>query len=62
MDQVTAPAPRRRMGARGMVLRRQRIFARLREGLGYEEIAAEEGVSLKAHPPNRLRAHPPTSC
>jgi hypothetical protein len=35
------------MGARGMVLRRQRIFARLREGLGYEEIAAEEGVSLR---------------
>ena len=47
MDQVTAPAPRRRMGARGMVLRRQRIFARLREGLGYDEIAAEEGVSLR---------------
>ena len=47
MDQETAPASRRRMGARGMLLRRQRIFARLREGLGYEEIAAEEGVSLR---------------
>jgi len=45
--QETAPAPRRRLSARGMVLRRQRIFARLREGLGYEEIAAEEGVSLR---------------
>jgi len=47
MDQEKAPARRQRMGARGMVLRRQRIFARLREGLGYEEIAAEEGVSLR---------------
>ena len=28
-----------------MMLRRSRIFARLREGLSYEEIAAEEGVS-----------------
>jgi len=45
--QETASAPRRRLSARGMVLRRQRIFARLREGLGYEEIAAEEGVSLR---------------
>jgi len=47
MDQETASATRRRLSARGMVLRRQRIFARLREGLGYEEIAAEEGVSLR---------------
>ena len=47
MDQVTAPASRRRMGGRGMVLRRQRIFARLREGLSYEEIAAEDGVGLR---------------
>ena len=45
--QETRPASHRRMGARGMVLRRQRIFARLREGLGYDEIAAEEGVSLR---------------
>jgi transcriptional regulator with XRE-family HTH domain len=28
-----------------MLLRRRRIFARLREGLSYEEIAAEEGVT-----------------
>jgi hypothetical protein len=47
MDMERAPASRRRMGARGMVFRRRRIFARLREGLGYEEIAAEEGVSLR---------------
>ena len=30
-----------------MVLRRRRIFARLREGLSYEEIAGEEGVSAE---------------
>jgi DNA-directed RNA polymerase sigma subunit (sigma70/sigma32) len=45
MVQETAPASRRRMGAQGMVLRRRRIFARLREGLAYDEIAREEGVS-----------------
>ncbi len=45
MDQEVAPARRRRMGAQGMTLRRRRIFARLREGLSYEEIAAEEGVT-----------------
>ena len=28
-----------------MILRRRRIFARLREGLSYEEIAREEGVT-----------------
>jgi DNA-binding CsgD family transcriptional regulator len=47
MDQEKAPAPRRRMGPHGMMLRRRRIFARLREGLGYEEIASEEGVSAE---------------
>ena len=45
MDQEKAPGRRRRMCAHGMMLRQGRIFARLREGLGYEEIAAEEGVS-----------------
>ena len=33
-----------------MMFRRRRIFARLREGFTYEEIAAEEGVS-----PSRIR-------
>jgi hypothetical protein len=32
------------MGAQGLVLRR-RIFLRLREGLAYDEIAREEGVT-----------------
>jgi hypothetical protein len=45
MDQEVAPVRRRRMGPQGMMLRRRRIFARLRDGLNYEEIAAEEGVT-----------------
>ncbi len=44
MVREMAPA-RRRMGAHGMILRRRRIFARLREGLSYDEIASEEGVT-----------------
>ena len=38
---------RRRLGGPGMMLRRKRIFARLREGLGYDEIAALEGVTTE---------------
>jgi transcriptional regulator with XRE-family HTH domain len=38
------PARRRRMSANGMIFRRRRL-ARLREGLTYDEIAGEEGVS-----------------
>jgi hypothetical protein len=45
MDEKIGPTRRRRMGAHGMMLRRGRIFARLREGLSYEEIASEEGVT-----------------
>ena len=45
MVEGEAPAKRRRLGAHGMIFRRRRIFARLREGFTYEEIAAEEGVS-----------------
>src|SRR5271166_1629302 len=45
MVREMAPARRRRMGAAGMILRRRRIFARLREGLSYEDIAQEEGVT-----------------
>ena len=40
-----APSRRRRLGAHGMIFRRRRVFARLREGFTYDEIAAEEGVS-----------------
>ena len=43
MVQEMAPA-RRRLGALGKIERRKRIFARLREGASYDEIAAEEGV------------------
>ena len=45
MVEQEAPARRRRLGAHGMIFRRRRIFARLREGFTYHEIAAEEGVS-----------------
>jgi hypothetical protein len=41
---------RRRLGAHGMTFRRRRIFASLREGFTYDEIAADEGVS-----PSRIR-------
>ena len=36
---------RRPLSALGKMRRRKRIFARLKEGASYEEIAAEEGVS-----------------
>jgi transcriptional regulator with XRE-family HTH domain len=45
MVEDKAPARRRRLGAHGMIFRRRRVFARLREGWTYEEIANEEGVS-----------------
>jgi DNA-binding CsgD family transcriptional regulator len=44
MVQETSPL-RRHLGALGKMQRRKRIFARLREGASYEELAAEEGVS-----------------
>jgi DNA-binding CsgD family transcriptional regulator len=44
MVQETAPV-RRHLGALGKMQRRKRIFARLKEGASYEEIAAEECVS-----------------
>jgi hypothetical protein len=47
MVREMAPASRRRLNAQGMVLRRRRIFARLREGSSYEEIAVEEGVTAE---------------
>jgi hypothetical protein len=46
MVEGQAPARRRRLGAHGMMFRRRRVFAQLREGFTYEEIAAEEGVSV----------------
>ena len=46
MIEDRAPARRRRLGAHGMMFRGRRIFARLREGFTYEEIANEEGLSL----------------
>jgi hypothetical protein len=46
MVEGTAPTRRRRLGAHGMMFRRRRIFAQLREGFTYQEIASEEGVTI----------------
>src|ERR1700690_3338788 len=46
MAEDKAPARCRRLGAHGMMFRRRRVFARLREGFTYEEIANEEGVTI----------------
>jgi hypothetical protein len=46
MVEGQAPTRRRRLGAHGMKFRRRRIFAQLREGFTYQEIASEEGVSI----------------
>ncbi len=40
-----APALARRLNAHGRVLRRGRIFARLREGWDYDEIASQERLT-----------------
>jgi hypothetical protein len=45
MGEGKAPALRRRLGAHGLMFRRRRVFAQLREGWTYEEIANEGGVS-----------------
>jgi hypothetical protein len=47
MVQEMAPVRRRRLTGHGMMLRRKRIFAGLREGLRYDEIAAQEGVTTE---------------
>src|SRR5262249_14203736 len=47
MDLEKPPARRRRLGAHGLLFRRRRVFARLREGFTYDEIAAEEGGSSR---------------
>ena len=50
-DETAVPGrKRRRLDARGRVLRRGRIFARLREGYAYDEIAREEQLT-----PERVR-------
>ena len=41
------PEPRRRLNVLAKAERRQRIFARLREGWAYDEIAREERVSAE---------------
>ena len=50
MESKTAHAPKRRPSPHDMALRRGRIFAWLRAGFAYDEIAAREGLS-----PERVR-------
>jgi hypothetical protein len=57
MVEDSAPVRRRRLGAHGIMFRRRRIFAQLREGFTYDEIAAEEGVS-----PSRIDRSSRGSC
>ena len=45
MEQI--PTPGRRLNVLGKAARRKRIFARLREGWAYDEIAREERVSAE---------------
>jgi len=48
MEQAIIPLPnRRRLKAEDRALRRKRIFARLREGWAYEEIAREERLTTE---------------
>jgi hypothetical protein len=50
MENEGAPAPKRGLTAHARVVRRARIFARLREGWGYDEIARQERLT-----PERIR-------
>jgi hypothetical protein len=45
MENEMVPRPKWRLDARGKVLRRERIFARLREGWTYAKIARDEGLT-----------------
>jgi hypothetical protein len=47
MDHETPVAPKRRLSAYGRVVRRGRIFARLREGWAHDEIAQQEGLTAE---------------
>jgi DNA-binding CsgD family transcriptional regulator len=47
MEERDGGRPRRRLNAYGRMARRERIFARMREGFAYDEIAAEEGVTAE---------------
>jgi hypothetical protein len=46
-QELAPPARRRRLNGHGMMVRRKRIFAGLRDGLRYDEIAAQEGVTTE---------------
>jgi len=46
-EQNPAPAANKRLTGVGKAARRKRIFARLREGWAYDEIAREEGITAR---------------
>ena len=45
MEQIAAPAPKKRLTEFGRRARQKRIFVRLREGWAYDEIAREERLT-----------------
>lgn len=47
MEQGLASGLKRRLAGRGMAERRKRIFARMREGWGYDEIARDERLTAR---------------
>ena len=47
MEGTGAPGGRRRLNAYGRMMRRGRIFARMREGWSYDEIARDEGLTAE---------------
>jgi len=47
MEETGDHGPRKRLNAYGRMMRRGRIFARMREGWAYDEIAREEGLTAE---------------
>jgi hypothetical protein len=47
MEQGLASGLKRRLTGRGVAERRERIFARMREGWGYDEIARDEQLTAR---------------
>ena len=45
LNQEMSIAPKHRLNMHGRILRRKRVFARLRDGWAYDEVAREEGLT-----------------
>ena len=59
MVEDRAPPRRRRLGAHGMTFRRRRIFACLREGFTYDEIADSQAAKSSTLIESLPRSDPP---